>query len=111
MIPNHCFLTDLDHVTVIVKSMRSMTTFPPNVSHIPAFRNSTQSGYNGMNSRRKRIIIRRDKTLGQQLVCILQVELPMKNLPESLQRKFSDNYESCFFVLYCYVIFMGKKVL
>ena len=30
----------------------------------------------------------------------------MKNLPESLQRKFSDNYESCFFVLYCYVIFM-----
>ena len=42
VIPNHCFLTDRDHVTVIVKTMRSMTTFPSNVSHIPAFRNSTE---------------------------------------------------------------------
>ena len=35
----------------------------------------------------------------------------MKNLPESLPQKFSDNYESRFFVVYCYVIFMGKRVL
>ena len=57
-IPNHCFLTDPDHV-----------------------------------------------------VSLLWDELPMKNLLESLQQKFSDNYESWFFVLYCHVIFVGKKVL
>nr|POF09490.1 hypothetical protein CFP56_16402 [Quercus suber] len=36
-IPNHCFLTDQDHVNVTVKSLRSMTTFPSNKSHILAF--------------------------------------------------------------------------
>ena len=35
----------------------------------------------------------------------------MKNLPKSIPQKFSDNYESWSFVEYCYVIFMGKKVL
>ena len=62
-----------------------------------------------MNSRRKRIVIRRDTTLGRQLVCLLQVELPMKNLPESLQRKLSYNYESWFLILYLLCYIYGKE--
>ena len=38
MIPNHCFLTDRDNVTVIVKNLRSMTTFPSNTSAFQHFK-------------------------------------------------------------------------
>ena len=37
MIPNHCFLADHVHVTVIIKSLRSMTTFPSNMSTFQHF--------------------------------------------------------------------------
>ena len=38
MIPNHCFLIDHVHVTIVVKSLRSMTTFLSNMSTFQHFK-------------------------------------------------------------------------
>ena len=54
MILIHCFLTDPNHVSAVVKSLRSIDNPPFTYGHISAFPNTPKSGCNNKNNRRKK---------------------------------------------------------